>query len=325
MLPQGTARPHLLTPLVIVFLTAAAIPLCAQQTLPSGKTGIAASYPNDVNIQNHANVLFADGFETYTSASQLTGSGNFSNYWNPSYVALDSSTFSGGTKSVRLRVPATSNSFGPGIEKRLSPEQDTLFMRVYTRFQVDYAGLRDAHNGITISGRYPGPGIRPNGTDFFLVSIENSKGSEAEPGYTHAYVYHPEQDDLYGEHWFPDGTVVNGSQNFGPSFIARPKVIPARGVWVCYEVLIKLNTPGTRDGRVAVWQDGDLIADWQNLRFRDVSTVRIDKIAIGNGGKSSSQQNDKWYDNLVLATSYIGPISTDSRPQPPTGLSAIVK
>jgi hypothetical protein len=76
---------------------------------------------------------------------------------------------------------------------------------------------------------------------------------------------------------------------------------------------------------VALWQDGNLIADWQNLRFRDVPTVRIDKIAIGNGGKSSSQQNDKWYDNLVLATSYIGPMATGAKPQPPTGLSATAK
>jgi hypothetical protein len=148
---------------------------------------------------------------------------------------------------------------------------------------------------------------------------------EGEPGYTNAYVYHPEQDDVYGEHWYPDGTVGNGTQNFGPYFVARPKVLPARGVWICYEVMIQLNTPGSRDGRVAVWQDGNLIADWQNMRFRDVSTVRIDKIELGNGGKSSSQQNDKWYDNLVLATSYIGPMSTGTQPLPPTGLSATVK
>ena len=136
-------------------------------------------------------------------------------------------------------------------------------------------------------------------------------------------MYHPEQDDVYGEHWYSDGTVTNGSQSFGPYFTARPKTVPARGTWICYEVLVQLNTPGTRDGRVAVWQDGALIADWVNLRFRDVSTVVIDEIQLENGGQRSTQQNDKWYDNLVLASSYIGPMgsgTTTAPPRPPTNV-----
>jgi hypothetical protein len=146
----------------------------------------------------------------------------------------------------------------------------------------------------------------------FLVFIENS--GYPDPAYTNAYVYHPEQDDFYGEHWYPDGTVSNGAQNFGPTFVVRPKVLPPIGTWVSYEVMVQLNTPGIRDGRVAVWQDGALIADWQNVRFRDTSTLKIDKIDLSNGGKDSTQQNDKWYDNLVLADSYIGPMATGTTP-----------
>jgi integrase len=88
--------------------------------------------------------------------------------------------------------------------------------------------------------------------------------------------------------------------------------------------MIKLNTPGSRDGRVAVWQDGALIADWTGLRFRDVNTLKIDEIQLENGGQRSTQQNDKWYDNLVVATSYIGPMSTGSvtRPRPPVNVRA---
>jgi hypothetical protein len=53
-----------------------------------------------------------------------------------------------------------------------------------------------------------------------------------------------------------------------------------------------------------------------------VATVQIDEIQLENGGKSSTQVNDKWYDNLVIATSYIGPVSTGGTPppQPPTNL-----
>ncbi len=293
----------------------------APPPLPEGNSGVAASYPNDSGIAADARVLFADGFESYTSATQLTSSGHYDNYYQGSNIAFDTSTFFGGAKALRLRMPTSGSEVSNAIVKNIAPTRDLLFMRVYARYQPNYAGINSAHNGLRITGNYTGPGSRPNGTDFFLVNIENSKwGSEAEPGYTHAYVYHPEQDDVYGEHWFSDGSTSNGSQSFGQFFVARPKVIPARGVWICYEMLVQMNTPGSRDGRVAVWQDGMLIADWQDVRFRDVSTVKIDQIQLENGGQGSTQQNDKWYDNLVIATSYIGPMSTGVVPNAPTNL-----
>ena len=303
----------------------------APPALPEGNTGIAADYPNDSGITSHPDVLFADGFESYGSVGQLTSSGNYDSYYQGSNIALDTSTFFSGSKALRMRMPSTSSEVSNAIVKNLSPKRDVLFMRVYARYQPNYAGVRNAHNGLRITGNYSGPGRRPNGRDFFLVNIEDSRyRSEAEPGFTHAYVYHPEQDDAYGEHWYPDGSTSNGQQSFGQYFVARLNVVPERGEWICYEVLVQLNTPGSRDGRVAVWQDGKIIADWQNLRFRDVSTVQIDQIQLENGGQGSSQQNDKWYDNLVIATSYIGPMSTGGggggggpvAPRPPTNLRA---
>jgi hypothetical protein len=299
----------------------------APPALPQGSAGIAAAYPNDSGITSDANVLFADGFESYGSASQLTGSGNYNNYYQQQNIALDSSVFFGGAKSLRIRMPQSSGDVSNAVVRRISPSRDRLFMRVYARYAPNYAGVNSAHNAMRITGNYTGPGRRPNGRDFFLVNIEHSRwGSEAEPGYTHAYVYHPEQDDAYGEHWYSDGTVTNGQQSFGPYFVSRPRVIPARGAWICYEMMVQMNTPGSRDGRVAVWQDGVLIADWLNIRFRDVDTVKIDEIQLENGGQGSTQQNDKWYDNLVIATSYIGPRSSGSTvpsPQAPTNVRIV--
>jgi hypothetical protein len=294
--------------------------------LPQGNTGIAAAYPNDNGIASNANVVFADGFETYTSAGQLTSSGNYDNYYQGSNIAFDTSTFFAGSKALRMRMPSSGGEVSNGVHRDISPGRDRLFIRVYTRFQPNYGGINSAHNGFVIAGNYSGPGRRPNGRDFFLVGMENSKwGSEAEPGYTHVYVYHPEQDQAYGEHWYSDGTTTSGSQSFGQYFVSRPRSIPARGQWICFEMLVQLNTPGSRDGRVAIWQNGSLIADWVNLRFRDVDTLKIDEIQFHNGGQGSSQANDKWYDNLVIATSYIGPMSTGTLtpPQPPTSVRII--
>lgn len=297
----------------------------APPALPEGETGLARLYPNDEGIASHPDVLFADGFEGYTSVSQLVSSGNYSGYYQGGNLAIDGSIAFGGSKALRMRMPATGNEVANAVVKDLAVKQDRMFMRVYARYQAGYSGVNSAHNGLRITGNYTGPGRRPNGRDFFLVNIDNSRfRSEAEPGYTHAYVYHPEQDDVYGEHWYSDGVVSNGAQSFGQYFVAKPNVVPRRGEWVCFEVLVQMNTPGSRDGRVAVWQDGTLLADWQNLRFRDVEAVKIDQIQLENGGQSSTQQNDKWYDNLVLAKSYIGPVSPSAAaaPRPPADLRA---
>jgi hypothetical protein len=294
--------------------------------LPQG-AGLAAGYQGDSGISANASVLFADGFESYGSVGQLTSTGNYTNYYQSSNLAFDTSVFAGGAKSLRMRMPSSGSEVSNAIIKRLSATRDRLFLRVYARYAPDFAGVNSAHNGLRISGNYTGPGRKPNGRDFFLVTIENSKwGSEPEPGYTHAYVYHPEQDNAYGEHWFADGRVTNGTQSFGPYFVAKSNIAPTRGAWICYEVMVQLNTPGSRDGRVGVWQDGVLIADWQDLRFRDVDTLKIDEIQLENGGQGSTQQNDKWYDNLVLATSYIGPMSTGTTappPQPPSNVRIV--
>jgi len=293
----------------------------APPPLPQGNSGIAAAYPNDDGISANPNVLFADGFDTYTSPSQLTSSGHYDNYYQQQNFAIDTSVAYAGGKSLRMRMPQSGSEISNGLAKNISPTRDSMFMRVYTRYQPNYAGINSAHNGLRISGNYKGPGVIPNGTDFFLVNIENARFlGEPEPGYTHAYVYQPEQQDHYGESWYTDGKVTNGSFNFGPYFIPRPNVDPVRGVWICYEMYVQLNTPGVRDGRVAVWQDGVLIGDWQNIRFRDVTTVKIDQIELDNGGQGSTQQNDKWYDNLVIASSYIGPTATGTQPASPMNL-----
>ena len=218
-------------------------------------------------------------------------------------------------------MPDTGSSVYNAVDKTISPV-DEIYVRAYMRFQPGFGGVNSGHDAIRISANYPGPGNVPNGTDFFFVNIENSRyRNEDDPGYTHAYVYHPEQDDAYGEHWYSSGYTSNGSGpdgGFGSSFVPRPDTVPQTGVWISREVYVKANTPGQRDGRIAVWDDGVLIADWQNIRFRDSGTVKIDDIQFENGGQGSTQVNDKWYDNIVIAKSYIGPVGNGSTPPPTT-------
>ena len=79
--------------------------------------------------------------------------------------------------------------------------------------------------------------------------------------------------------------------------------------------MTKLNTPGKNDGEVKVWVDGKVVADWPDLIVRTVNTLKIDQVYIGLHAIHSERLNKKWYDNVVIAKSYIGPMS-DASPTP---------
>lgn len=281
--------------------------------LPEGP-GLAAAYPNDSGIAADPAVIFFDGFE-YTSASQLTSSGNWSQYYQSANTSIVTSPVFSGNKSLQFQLPATSSEIANAVTKNLASTYDTIFVRVYERFQNGFAVPQGGHNGIRISaGVYPGAGFIPTGSDFYM-SIEQNVPyyGESPPGYTSAYTYHPEQRSQWGDLFYPDGKVLPYDAtpgNFGSFFVSRPNFIPQYDRWYCYEFMLKANTPGQRDGRLAVWVDGVLIADWQNMRWRDVSTVKINHIELELHGQTNPALTRKWYDNVVIATSYIGPMAT---------------
>ena len=78
----------------------------------------------------------------------------------------------------------------------------------------------------------------------------------------------------------PRSNQRSGKNTFGEQFVARPDFSPQLDRWYCYEYMVKANTPGKRDGRIAFWLDGKLIADFPNLRFRDVEDLRIDRFDL---------------------------------------------
>jgi chitodextrinase len=290
-------------------------------SLPEGQTGIAASFPGDANIQSNANVLFADDFESYTSASELTTRWNSFYQSSNTRIATEAGSRFAGSKALELTLPASSAEVSNAVVKNISPAQDSLFVRVYTKFDSLYQiNTQSNHNGIRISAQYPGPGTPPNGRDFFMAMVENSTFyDEAGPGYSHVYVYHPEQRSQWGDIWYPDGRILPFDRtpgDFGPTFVSRQDFIPQQDRWYSYEFMLKANTPGQRDGRIAFWIDGNLMADFQNVRLRDVSTLKIDQIQLELHAQAggSARPNKKWYDNLVVARSYIGPVSSGTPP-----------
>ena len=332
LLSAKRARPTLFVSFsaAIAFLTASATPTRAD-------TGIATRYPEDKNIASDPAVIFADDFESYTSASQLTTK------WNGAYqlqnirIATEAGNCFAGSKSLEFSLPISATEVSNSLKKRLSPEQDTVFLRAYTKFDAGYSVNTSNHNGLRLSAKYPGPGIIPpaDGTGFFLFLLQNniegnSLPGETVPGYSHLYVYWPRQRSAFGDHWYPDGMVkpfVSDIGNLGewlafpnqyPDFKAMPDFLPVRNRWYCYELMVRANTPGQRDGEVTYWIDGKLVSDFPNLNIRSVSTLKMDEAHIGLQAMHSERVNKKWYDNVVIATKYIGPMASASPAPSPT-------
>jgi len=167
----------------------------------------------------------------------------------------------------------------------------------------------------------------------FLVNMEHMRDNSntgrnvPNPGELNVYIYHPEQRSQWGDHFMPDGTVFPYSSqpgNFGPDFVPRASFIPELERWYCYEFMVKTNTPGSRDGRLAGWVDGKLAFDFPNIRLRDVADLKIDQFDLQfhiNGNPTS--EATKYYDNVVAATSYLGryrrarPLRRPALPLPP--------
>jgi hypothetical protein len=297
--------------------------------LPSGNSGIAARYPLDAGIAADPAVVFADDFESYASAAGVLGK------WSEAYhsanirIATEAGNVFGGGKSLEFTVPQTNSEVSNTLAKVVSPGRDALFLRYYAKYDGGFNVLGSSHNGSTISAQYCCPGVRADGYNKFLVSYEAWRDSTAaaNPGRLNAYVYHPDQRDIWGDHFFPTGTVLPFSStpfDFGPEFVSRADVTPQLGRWYCYEVMVRANTPGLRDGRIAFWLDGQLIADFQNLRLRETTALKIDRLTIDlHVYRNNLAVARKWYDNVVAATSYIGPMASGAPPLPPTGFRIV--
>ena len=286
--------------------------------LPDGDTGISRCYPGDTGIGDDSNVIFADDFEGYATGRELE------TRWDAVYqmsgirMATEPENVLAGAQSLEFTIPEQDAELSNATDKVLTEELDVLFLRYYSKFQPPFDVVGSSHNGAMISAHYfvngnATPGVRANGTNKFLVNYENWRGEAAtrSPGDLNVYVYHPEQRDDYGDHFFPNGDVMPNTSipyDFGSEFVERANVIPELGRFYCYEFMVRANTPGERDGRVAFWLDGVLLADFQNLRLRDVSSLAIDRFGLSfHVGSNPNGETKKWYDNVVAATSYIGP------------------
>ncbi len=285
--------------------------------------GIASLFPGDVNIRSDSRVLMADSFDTYTTG--ITGAtvdtALVNNGWGRVdgnvYIFVDATQRFGSTgKSLRFTLPVSGSENSGSVLCFPPAGTKTLFFRLYQKWASDYVNTSSNHNGPDMKGGTitAGNPVNPDGTEGFTVLLDVNSANKARKD--HAYMYWAGMNQAgFGDHLYPDGTRDGGNApwltNPGlyPDFVPLPMHTPNLNQWYCYELMVKLNDSGQSNGEVKWWVDGVLTAAFPNL-FICASNLSIDTAYFNlHTTNQTGVPLTKYYDNVVVATSYIGLVS----------------
>ena len=168
--------------------------LAGKRLLPEGK-GLAALFPQDAGLKGHADVVFADDFESGALGEGWDETGNKDGKVL-SYAPPGKDTGLGGRC---LRVEAhLGQDMGGGLTKWFEPA-DPVFIRFYTRFDE---GCDQVHHFVTLRANkglrggdkwsgFGGAGLKPEGQGRFSTAIEpwGNWGAWTPPGRWNFYSY----------------------------------------------------------------------------------------------------------------------------------------
>jgi hypothetical protein len=258
-------------------------------------------------------VLFEDGFESSDSLKkyfEIRGlrEGHVRLVANPDLA------HSGNGAIQFTAVARDGRESGSGATAWLGPDgYDRVYFRRYLRFAADYdqGNLHHVGGGLTgVAGsdrwRAMGTaGRRPAGDDHFRSAFEPWRdwGRYEPPGYMFLYTYWMDMKrDRDGNYW---GNMLGPEQD--------RRVVLQRDRWYCLEHMIQANRPGQADGELAAWIDGQLVIHYRGIRWRTSEEVKLKRFGIGLYVHRATRDNTVWYDDVVLSTGYIGPVTANAR------------
>ncbi len=251
--------------------------------------GLAAQYPNDVGLASDPAVLyfldFNDEAETMTWSRDKTGYGWTSNADN---------VLSGGGA---LEIQQTTGTHDPFEIQPTISETDVAYVRWYRKWEAGYDFTQHKMPGVYAKAPgATGAGEIPTGYDKY--SLKLFVDFERRPRF---YSYHPDQTGPWG-----DSPQMN---------LVDPPIQVVADRWYCFEMMIRANTVGVRDGELKMWIDGQLVGHIENMRFRETADLKINQFTYSAyvGGNWTSERDQKlWDDQIVVAREYIGPLVTDN-------------
>jgi len=281
----------------------------------AAQEGIAAQYPGDEGIERDPRVLFVEDFETGDVKEIGARWGNLKSPQNMD-LPEELHANSPGKRSLHI-TPGPDGPKGSCQGGHLYTHTrgvDTMHVRFYVKFHEKHGYMH--HFVSLIADRSPTPwpkgwaGKRPPGDSHFLSNIEpwSRWGKDAPVGVWNFYSYWQEmKGDARGNYW-------------GNSFMPSESPAVERGRWICVEARVKANTaPDAADGEQAFWIDGKLSGEFKGIRWRSSDKVKLNSLWLiydvdegsarfNNDPDPGSRVYEVWFDDVVVATEYIGPV-----------------
>lgn len=271
--------------------------------------GLAAKYPKDAGIGLAKAVLLHDDFEDgkigakWDEIGRRKGRGATDDA-DPVQAEKDPA-IARGTRSARVQLSKDGHEDATFV-KWLRPGHDELFMRHYVRYGKDYGYHSHGGSGFVADagkGKFKGAGEAPDGDKFFWATLEPIGPRDWDPpGALIFYAYWWKmKPDGRGNHW-------------GNWFQPKPDQVPKLETWTCIEWRVKTNTVGQEDGELDCWIDGKKCGEFRKINWRSVATLKVNKVQLslwleaqGYERSGGGTTRTVWYDDVVVATKYIGP------------------
>lgn len=284
--------------------------------LPEGP-GLSAKYPGDTGLQSDPAVIIVENFEAgslealaqarsdkTTTGARWTSIAGAKGDDKTLDIVSDPAHVHSGKHALEILVTETSRESG-NLFARLKPGYDRLYARFYIKFDKDYP--YESHTGLSLKATtetVPWPmgkaGIVPKGDDRFGGMLEPEPGDRSStPGFWCFYIYWHEMKGRWG----------NVFQSSPPTRVIKDR-------WICCELMFKANSaPGARDGECAYWIDGELRYHGTGFNWRTTDDLKLNSVHLHhymnkNGGSWKADQSPRrqWFDDVVIATEYIGPM-----------------
>jgi len=277
--------------------------------------GIATLFPSDNNIDSHPNVFYSENFNTNgwvdTSLKKLGFKNNaWTNTLKVNYISHENLPHYSKTKGKSLAANfEVDKHLGSNLEYVFKSNHGREPEEAYFRYYLMLAPGTSVSGGGKLpgfSGTYnkAGWGGRPNNgrngwsaRGAFFKTVANKLSPWLGETPIGSYIYEANNNQRYGD-TFAWGDQLSTLKN---------------GQWYCIEQHIKLNTPKHQDGILEAWVDGIKVYQKNDLYVRDTAELKIEKVWFNFffGGTERPRQNfDMYLDNIVIASSYIGPLST---------------
>lgn len=265
--------------------------------------GLADGYLRDQGIGDHPDVWFFDGFETASWVDGWTHVGGVLDVVGSDPALLFEPLQGNALRATLPEGANTAMNVGYHFLEETGAEPEEAYFRYYLRFADDWEQTVDGGKMPGFAGTYgvAGWGGRPSdgtngwsarGTFYLSIPDDNPLAGRTPLG---NYVYHADMSGSYGDVWL--------WQNDYRGLLGDNQ-------WHCIEQYVRMNTPTVNDGVIRAWVDGRLAWEKTDLRFRDVTSLKIEEVWMNvyHGGTDVSPHDQHLYvDNLVIASSYIGP------------------